>query len=167
MAECQDEAFKILRRVKHACSSTTKAPPIWIQISTGRPESRDHFGTNIVIYNALCTVCAQYMLLTEFGVRFFFIGEGSGSRRKLDGIGWTKRPLDPTCSLHRHAGGCTGPLSPPRRNSWVSVPQLSYAARREGVIAPLGFAKAFHFFPFFLRVEGPLFNHARRSSGEE
>src|SRR6202043_1620184 len=58
LSECQDEAFKILRHVKHVGSSITKPPPMWKHISTGSPESRDYFGTNIVTYNALCTVCA-------------------------------------------------------------------------------------------------------------
>ena len=71
LSECQDGAFKILRHVKHVGSSITKPPPIWKYISADSPESSDHFGTNIVIYNALCTVCAQIMLLTEFGIRFF------------------------------------------------------------------------------------------------
>src|SRR5277367_5051743 len=71
LPECQDEAFEVLRHIKHVCSSITKPPPIWTCTSADRPESRDHFGVNIVIYNALCTVCAQHILLTEFGIRFF------------------------------------------------------------------------------------------------
>lgn len=71
LSECQDEAFKILRHVKHVGSSITKPPPMWKHISAGSPESRDYFGTNIVTYNALCTVCAQYILLAELGFDFF------------------------------------------------------------------------------------------------
>src|ERR1700733_14687682 len=89
LSECQDGAFKILRHVKHVGSSITKPPPIWKHISADSPESSDHFGTNIVIYNALCTVCAQIMLLTEFGFRFF---GGFGFRRTFDlcGMPWPR-----------------------------------------------------------------------------
>jgi hypothetical protein len=81
LPECQDEAFEILRHRKHVCSSIRKPPPIWTRISADMPESKDHFGINIVIYNALCTVCAQYILLTEFGIRFFY---RFGFRRTFD-----------------------------------------------------------------------------------
>src|SRR5271156_3185179 len=81
LPECQDEAFEVLRHIKHVCSSIKKPPPKWTCISADRPESRDHFGVNIVIYNALCTVCAQHILLTEFGIRFFC---GFGFRRTFD-----------------------------------------------------------------------------------